>query len=129
MNFIQCARNKQEQNLKALQHNGCLYFEATRDVAVGEELLVWYDETQYDLYMGIPTGYRPKLGEDKQPGICIAYTYRAEHLSIPYGIGSLKYIIIASYGFYFIMCLFSVLLTANSKLKVNGTTNSQPNSH
>lgn len=69
MNFIQCARNKQEQNLKALQHNGCLYFEATRDVAVGEELLVWYDETQYDLYMGIPTGYRPKFGEDKQPDL------------------------------------------------------------
>ena len=58
MNFIQCARSKQEQNLKTLQCNGCLYFEATRDIAVGEELLVWYDESQYDVYMGIPTGYR-----------------------------------------------------------------------
>lgn len=57
MNFIQCARSRLEQNLKALQHNDCLFFEATRDIAAGEELLVWYDEFQYSLYMGIPTGY------------------------------------------------------------------------
>lgn len=60
MNFIQCARNQQEQNLKALQYSGCLYFESVRDVTVGEELLVWYDELQYDIYMGIPVGYRGK---------------------------------------------------------------------
>lgn len=66
MNFIQCARSKAEQNLKALQYNGCLYFEATRNVAVGEELLVWYDETQYDTYMGIPTGYRGKMTDNIQ---------------------------------------------------------------
>ena len=60
MNFIQCARNQQEQNLKALQYSGCLYFESVRDVTVGEELLVWYDEMQYEIYMGIPVGYRGK---------------------------------------------------------------------
>ena len=75
MNFIQCARSKPEQNLKTLQHNGCLYFEATRDIVVGEELLVWYDENQYALYMGIPTGYRATLtlGEDEYPGISTLY--------------------------------------------------------
>lgn len=60
MNFIQCARNQHEQNLKALQYNGCLYFEGVRDIIVGEELLVWYDDIQYDIYMGIPVGYRAK---------------------------------------------------------------------
>lgn len=60
MNFIQCARNQHEQNLKALQYNGCLYFEGVRDITVGEELLVWYDDIQYDIYMGIPVGYRGK---------------------------------------------------------------------
>ena len=60
MNFIQCARNQQEQNLKALQHGDCLYFESVRDVGVGEELLVWYDDLQYDIYFGIPVGYKGK---------------------------------------------------------------------
>lgn len=62
MNFIQCARNQHEQNLKALQYNGCLYFESVRDIPIGEELLVWYDDLQYDLYMGIPIGFRGKAG-------------------------------------------------------------------
>lgn len=60
MNFIQCARNQHEQNLKILQYNGNLYFEGVRDILVGEELLVWYDDVQYDVYMGIPVGYKEK---------------------------------------------------------------------
>ena len=60
MNFIQCARNQEEQNLKALQYNGYLYFESVREVEVGEELLVWYDDLQYDIYMGIPVGHKGK---------------------------------------------------------------------
>ena len=60
MNFIQCARNLQEQNLKALQHGDCLYFESVRDLGVGEDLLVWYDDLQYDIYFGIPVGYKGK---------------------------------------------------------------------
>ena len=60
MNFIQCARNQHEQNLKVLQCSGCLHFESVRDVTVGEELLVWYDDLQYDIYMGIPVGFRGK---------------------------------------------------------------------
>ncbi|KAL5483699.1 hypothetical protein EMCRGX_G020106 [Ephydatia muelleri] len=59
MMLIQCARHVGEQNLRAVQpYNGCLYFETTRDVAAHEELLVWYDEEQYSLYMGIPSRCR-----------------------------------------------------------------------
>ena len=61
MNFIQCARNQDEQNLKALQYNGYLYFESVHEVTVGEELLVWYDDLQYDIYMGIPVGHKGKI--------------------------------------------------------------------
>ena len=57
MNYIQCARNSTEQNLKLTQINESLYFVATRDISIGEELLVWYDETQYGVYMGVPTGF------------------------------------------------------------------------
>jgi hypothetical protein len=57
MNFIQCARNSNEQNLKLTQIDDNLYFVATRDISIGEELLVWYDEVQYGVYMGLPTGF------------------------------------------------------------------------
>ena len=69
MNFIQCARNQQEQNLKALQYSGSLYFEGVRDIVAGEELLVWYDDMQYDIYMGIPVGYRGKAEEGHRAAV------------------------------------------------------------
>ena len=53
MNFIQCARN--------LRHGDWLYYESARDLGVGEELLVWYDDLQYDIYFGITVaGYKEK---------------------------------------------------------------------
>ena len=70
MNFIQCARNQDEQNLKALQYNGYLYFESVHEVTVGEELLVWYDDMQYDIYMGIPVGYKGKTEEPTSESPC-----------------------------------------------------------
>ena len=76
MNFIQCARNSNEQNLKLTQVNENLYFVATRDISVGEELLVWYDEVQYGVYMGLPTGFnesRPPIIETAamEPGMSL----------------------------------------------------------
>ena len=35
-----------------------------RDIFEDEELLVWYDKHQYNLYMGIPQGF--KESEDKK---------------------------------------------------------------
>ncbi len=40
------------------QYNDSLYFVVTSDIEVKDELLVWYDEEQYNIYMGVPTGYR-----------------------------------------------------------------------
>lgn len=58
MNFIQCARNSLEQNLRMAQYNNNLYFVVTTDIQIGDELLVWYDQEQYSTYMGLPTGFR-----------------------------------------------------------------------
>lgn len=58
MNFIQCARNSLEQNLRMAQYNNALYFVVTADIKVEDELLVWYDQDQYGIYMGLPTGFR-----------------------------------------------------------------------
>ncbi len=58
MNLIQCARSSLEQNLRMSQYNSNLYFVVTADISMGEELLVWYDQEQYNSYMGLPTGFR-----------------------------------------------------------------------
>lgn len=55
MRFIQCARSSDEQNLFAFQYKGNVYYRSFKDIAVGEELLVWYDE-KYLQHFGIPTG-------------------------------------------------------------------------
>ena len=55
MRFIQCARSKDEQNLFAFQYKDNVYYRSFRDIAVGEELLVWYDD-RYLQHFGIPTG-------------------------------------------------------------------------
>lgn len=40
------------------QYQNQLYFVVTADIMIGEELLVWYDEEQYSVYMGVPTGFK-----------------------------------------------------------------------
>lgn len=55
MRFIRCARHKDEQNLYAFQYNGNIYYRAFKDIPLGTEMLVWYDEN-YPMYMGIPLG-------------------------------------------------------------------------
>lgn len=53
MRFIRCARQRFEQNMVIFQYHGCIYYRTTKDVNIGEELLVWYD-SRYSLIFGIP---------------------------------------------------------------------------
>lgn len=53
MRFIRCARYREEQNLFSFQYCGNIYYRAFREISVGAELLVWYDE-KYPQDMGIP---------------------------------------------------------------------------
>ena len=55
MRFIQCARSKDEQNLFAFQYKDSVYYRSFKDIDVGDELLVWYDDG-YLQHFGIPTG-------------------------------------------------------------------------
>eukprot|EP00794_Sanderia_malayensis_P009873 gene9873-10883_t len=57
MRFIQCARHKQEQNLYIFQYYGSIYYRAFKDIPVGTELMVWYDE-KYPHFLGLPTEIR-----------------------------------------------------------------------
>lgn len=60
MKFVNCARQSSEQNLSLIQDNDHLYYEASRDIYCGEELLVWYGKS-YEMYMGIPVGIKQNL--------------------------------------------------------------------
>ena len=57
MRFIQCARHKGEQNLYVFQYYGSIYYRAFKDIPVGSELMVWYDE-KYPHFFGLPTEIR-----------------------------------------------------------------------
>ena len=53
MRFIRSARNKEEQNLCAIQHGENIFYRTLMDIPVGTELLVWYED-KYEEYFGIP---------------------------------------------------------------------------
>lgn len=53
MSYVNCARHKSEQNLVVVQQNDEIFYEVSRDIHNGCELLVWYGET-YLQFMGIP---------------------------------------------------------------------------
>ncbi len=62
MSVIQCARSKDEQNLKLTQRETergvQLYYVAIRDIHYGQELLVWYDTDQVQLHCGLPVALK-----------------------------------------------------------------------
>jgi len=57
MRFIQCARHHGEQNLFVFQYYGSIYYRAFKDILVGQELLLWYDD-KYPQYFGLPYDVR-----------------------------------------------------------------------
>jgi len=57
MRFIQCARHKGEQNLYVFQYYRSIYYRAFKDIPVGSELMVWYDE-KYPHFFGLPMEIR-----------------------------------------------------------------------
>ncbi|XP_055327568.1 solute carrier organic anion transporter family member 2A1-like [Paramacrobiotus metropolitanus] len=65
MSLVQCARHPGEQNMEVVQHDGEIYYQTTRDIDAGTELLVWYG-TDYDRYHGIPTSLKSDKPPDSQ---------------------------------------------------------------
>ena len=62
MKFVNCARHEGEQNLVLIQEEGELFYEVTKDVPEGSELLIWYGDS-YLKYMGIPITMKTKLAK------------------------------------------------------------------
>lgn len=55
LKFINLARYKIEQNLDLVMMGNELYYQASKDISPGQELLVWYGDS-YLKFMGIPVG-------------------------------------------------------------------------
>ena len=66
MKFVNCARQNDEQNLVLVQDGDQVYYESSREILRGEELLVWYGN-RYHMFMGIPTGIKtlPAKAKDR----------------------------------------------------------------
>lgn len=69
MKYVNCARHEAEQNLVLIQEDGELFYEVSKDIAEGSELLVWYGDS-YLKYMGIPITMKTKMTKmDNEGGI------------------------------------------------------------
>ncbi|XP_076106963.1 PR domain zinc finger protein 14-like isoform X1 [Mytilus galloprovincialis] len=53
MSYVNCARHVAEQNIVVIQEGDSIFYETSRDIPVGTELLVWYGDS-YSQFMGIP---------------------------------------------------------------------------
>ncbi|XP_067680125.1 PR domain zinc finger protein 14-like [Haliotis asinina] len=62
MSYVNCARHVGEQNMHVFQEGDELFYEATRDICPGAELLVWYGE-KYVQVMGIPVTMKEEVVE------------------------------------------------------------------
>ena len=65
MRYVNCARNKEEQNMAAFQHKKKIYYRVVKDIAPGTELLVLYDEDYaLDLFAGTSGANFIRMAED-----------------------------------------------------------------
>ena len=62
--FVNCCRNKQEENMKHKQKHNRVYYVAKRDILPGEEILIWYGPG-YGEQLGITT-YDKKEKKNKK---------------------------------------------------------------
>ena len=44
LRYVKCAQSLAEQNIKAVQYDNSIYYMASRDISIGDELLTWYGE-------------------------------------------------------------------------------------
>ena len=60
MKYVNCARHDGEQNLVLVQEGLDVFYEVSKDIYEGTELLIWYGDT-YLKYMGIPITMKTKI--------------------------------------------------------------------
>lgn len=79
MSYVNCARSQAEQNLVVVQESEELFYEASRDIPSGGELLVWYGP-QYLQFMGIPVTLKTAIAESVPDRIDHESKYKIESM-------------------------------------------------
>ncbi|KAJ6664023.1 hypothetical protein lerEdw1_008977 [Lerista edwardsae] len=82
MSLVNCARFPEEQNLTALQCQGQIYYETCKEIAPGQQLLVWYGDC-YLQFLGIPISLKgaaegkgtPQHSEGDRRGVVVGGSY------------------------------------------------------
>ena len=64
MKFVNSAISEAEQNMSVVQQEREIYYEATKNISKGTELMVWYGRN-YEMFMGIPMALRKEGMESK----------------------------------------------------------------
>ena len=64
LRYVNCACSSEDQNIRAVQYDGNIYYMATKQVELGEELLTFYGE-KFAKKLGIKTS---KKGTSNRPG-------------------------------------------------------------
>ena len=84
LKLINCARSLREQNVNVLQDGERIFYEASREISPGQELLVWYGSS-YELYMGLPIGLKKRGRESTKPNVegwCISVDYYSGNIDV-----------------------------------------------
>lgn len=71
MRYVNCANHQNEQNLVAFQYSGNIYYRTAKEIATGEELLVYYGNS-FAEELGVDTVryFEPKTEENKKVYVC-----------------------------------------------------------
>ena len=62
LRYVNCSRSTADQNIRAVQYDGNIYYMATKQIEIGDELLAFYGE-KFAKILGIKT---PKKGASKE---------------------------------------------------------------
>lgn len=91
LSYVNCARHAREQNVVVVQKDNVVFYDAARDIAVGTELLVWYDEA-YIQFMGIPVTLPATIdnqeGESEEPSKLVQKMIIINELQPSYSAGT-----------------------------------------
>ena len=65
LRYVKCCRSPADQNIRAVQYDGNIYYMATKQIEVGDELLACYGE-KFARMLGIKV---PKKTSSKEKGV------------------------------------------------------------
>ena len=64
LRYVNCSKSIGDQNIRAVQYDGNIYYMATKQIEIGDELLTFYGE-KFARILGIKTSSKKGASKDK----------------------------------------------------------------